>query len=221
MLQTLTSQGKSALLIFGASGHAKVIMDIVEKGNDYTVGLVVDDNPALQGTYIYGYRILGGRNVLSGSRTGQSRGMHAVVAIGNNRIRADIANWLCANGATLSRALVHPSAQLARGVVVGDGSVVMAGAIINPDAHIGRNVIVNTGAVVEHDCTIGDTVHVAPGATLCGGITVGENSMVGAGVVIHPNVRIGRNVIIGAGATVLGDVQDGLTMAGTPAKPIK
>lgn len=220
MSQTVTGQGKSALLVFGASGHAKVIMDIVEKGNAYTVGQVADDNPALQGKDIYGYRILGGRDVLSGG-AGQPRGMPAVVAIGNNRIRADVANWLCANGAMLCRALVHPSAQLARGVVVGGGSVVMAGAVINPDAHIGRNVIVNTGAVVEHDCTIGDAVHIAPGATLCGGITVGENSLVGAGAVIHPNVRIGRNVIIGAGATVLGDVQDGLTVAGTPAKPIK
>lgn len=220
MSQTVISQEKCALLVFGASGHAKVIMDIVERGNDYMVGQVVDDNPALQGMDIYGYRILGGRDVL-GDRTGQARGMHAVVAIGNNRIRADIANWLCTNGAMLSRALVHPSAQLARGIVVGDGSVVMAGAIVNPDAHIGKNVIINTSAVVEHDCTIGDAVHVAPGATLCGGIMVGENSLVGAGAVIHPNVRIGRNVIIGAGATVLGDVQDGLTVAGTPAKPIR
>lgn len=220
MSQTVTGQGKSALLVFGASGHAKVVMDIVEKGNDYTVGQVADDNPALKGADIYGYRILGGRAELLGE-AGLLHGMPAVVAIGNNRIRADIANWLCANGARLSRALVHPSAQLARGVVVGEGSVVMAGAIVNPDAHIGRNVIVNTGAVVEHDCTIGDAVHVAPGATLCGGITVGENSLVGAGAVIHPNVRIGRDVIIGAGATVLGDVRDGLTVAGTPAKPIK
>lgn len=215
-----TSQKKSALLVFGASGHAKVIMDIVEKGDAYAIKWVADDNPALKGNSIYGYTILGGRDALL-CGAGLLRGTHAVVAIGNNRIRADIANWLGANGAILSRALVHHSVQVARGAAIGDGSVVMAGAIINSDAHIGKNAIINTGALVDHDCAIGDAVHIAPGATLCGGITVGEGSLIGAGAVIHPNVRIGRNAIIGAGATVLGDVQDDSRVAGTPAKPIE
>lgn len=220
MSQPRTGQKKNPLLVFGASGHAKVIMDIVEKGHAYEIGYVADDKTTLKGGSIYGYSIVGGRQeLLDGA--GLLCGMHTVVAIGDNRIRADIAEWLCANGAVLSQALVHPFVQAARGVTIGDGSVVMAGAIINSDAQIGKNVIVNTGALIDHDCRIGNAVHVAPGVTLCGGITVGEGSLIGAGTVIHPNVCVGRNVIIGAGATVLGDVQDNLRVAGTPAKPIK
>lgn len=210
---------KQRLLVFGASGHAKVVMDIAEKGGIYTIKWVADDNPALKGRHVYGYFITGGKDMLSADAD-ILRATHAVVAVGNNRIRAEIAAWVCAHGGALSEALVHPSVQLARGAVIGEGSVVMAGAVINADTSIGKNVIVNTGALVDHDCVIGDAVHLAPGVTLCGGIEIGEGSMIGAGAVICPNTHIGRNVTVGAGATVLNDVPDNATVVGTPAKQI-
>lgn len=210
--------GRKAVLVFGASGHAKVVMDVIEKSGVFFVSAVADDNPALKGTSIYGYTVMGGRQELSEQRLKLAQ---AVVAIGHNRIRTDVAAWLESNGYSLCAAVFHPSAQVARGVCAGEGTVVMAGALINSDARIGRNVIVNTGAIVDHDCVIGDGVHVAPGVTMCGGIKVGERTLIGAGAVLHPNVRVGRDVTIGAGATVLGDVQDGLTVTGTPAKPLR
>lgn len=210
----------AAVIVLGASGHAKVVMDTIEKSEGFFVSGLVDDNPALQGALIYGYQVIGDRQTLLEQRFKLS-GAACIVAIGDNHIRTEVAAWLEANGFSLGVAIFHPSAQVARGVFVGSGSIVMAGALINSDARIGKNVIVNTGSIVEHDCVIGDGAHVAPGVTMCGGIVVGARTLIGAGAVLHPNVHIGKDVIIGAGATVVCDVPDGLTVVGTPAKMMR
>ncbi|MDO8343846.1 MAG: acetyltransferase [Cellvibrio sp.] len=211
---------EKGILIFGASGHAKVVIDIVEKAGLFSVCTLADDDPALRGAWVYDYEVMGGKSDLLANRIKLTQTC-SIVAIGNNRIRTELAAWLVSNGSNLCVAIFHPSAQVARGVSVGDGSVVMAGVVINSDTRIGRNVIVNTGAIIDHDCLIGDAAHVAPGATLCGGIEVGERTLIGAGAVLHPNIRIGKDVTIGAGATVLSNVPDGLTVVGTPAKQVR
>ena len=205
------------VVIFGASGHAKVVIDVLEKQGRARVEFLADDNPALHGRDFYGYRIVGGRSELQARCSGASD-LVCIVTIGDNLARAEVADWLKACGLGLAGAAVHPSAQLARGVSVAAGSVLMAGGVVNSDTVIGRNVIINTGATIDHDCVIGDAVHVAPGATLCGSVSVGDFTLIGAGAVVHPNVRIGRNVIVGAGATVLENVPDGATVVGTPAR---
>jgi len=207
---------KEKIFVFGASGHAKVVIDIIEREARYEIAYLVDDAPALKGCDIYGYRVIGGKSELLAVRSGIAGG---IVAIGSNRVRMQVASWLCENGFALVTA-THPSAQIARGVSVGNGSVIMAGAVINSDVHIGANVIINTGAGVDHDCRIGDGAHVAPGATLCGTVTVGDGGFVCAGATIIPNVTLGRGSIVGAGSTVLGDVPEETTVAGSPARKI-
>jgi sugar O-acyltransferase (sialic acid O-acetyltransferase NeuD family) len=194
-----------------------VIIDMLEKGNQHDIAFLVDDDPALKGTVIYGYTVLGGRaDLLEAHKAlGVIKG---IVAIGNNAIRLKIGNWLESAGLQLTIA-IHPSAQIARGSAVSEGTVIMAHAVINPDCRIGKHVIINTAATVDHDCIVGDGVHIAPGATLCGGIKVGSGTFIGAGATIVPNVRIGDNVTVGAGGTVVNDIPDGVTVTGTPAKP--
>jgi UDP-perosamine 4-acetyltransferase len=103
----------------------------------------------------------------------------------------------------------HASAVIASDVAPGEGAQVMAGAIIQPGALIGRNVLVNTRAVVEHDCRIGDHSHIAPGAVLCGGVSVGEGTHVGAGAIVLGGVNLGAGSIVAAGAVVAKDVEAG------------
>jgi sugar O-acyltransferase (sialic acid O-acetyltransferase NeuD family) len=203
------------IFVFGASGHAKVIIDILERMQDVEVAFAVDD--ADKGKTICGYEIIGGRDELLARRKRVNAG---IVAIGDNRARRDAAAWLTGQGFKLASA-IHPAAVLARGVGIGDGTVVMAGCVINTDTTIGVNTIVNTGATIDHDCSIGDCVHVAPGCHLCGGVKVGAGSFIGAGTTVIPQVRIGTNVVIGAGSTVLEDVADGAGVAGSPARPLE
>ena len=203
------------IFVFGASGHAKVVIDIIEQQGMYDIVFLVDDDLSLKGQQVYGYPVLGGKDDLLASDIRKG-----LVAIGSNRARRAVAAWLVANGCEMISA-IHPSAQLARGVTVGSGTVIMAGAVINSDTAIGYDVIVNTRASIDHDCAIGDGTHIAPGSTLCGTVNVGQGCFICAGATIIPNLTIGSNVTVGAGSTVIRDVPDGVTVVGNPAKTLK
>lgn len=208
---------KEKIFVFGASGHAKVVIDIIEKQGLYEITFLVDDDLSLKGTEFFDYPVVGGKNDLL-SLAGAPR--KAMVAIGSNKARCHVSAWLSERGFERVSA-VHPSAELSRGVRVGAGSVVMAGVCINADTVIGEDVIVNTRASVDHDCAIGDGVHLAPGSTLCGTVSVGAGSFVCAGATVIPNLSVGKHVVVGAGATVIADVPDDVTVVGNPAKTLK
>lgn len=205
------------IFVFGASGHAKVVIDILERLPAVKVAFAVDDAAGTKRKTLCGYAILGGREALLAQRNQATAG---IVTIGDNKTRGEIAAWLVAQGFRLASA-VHPAATLARDVSIGDGTVVMAGCVINSDAAIGANVIVNTGATVDHDCIIGDGVHIAPGCHLCGNVEVGAGSFLGAGTIVIPGVRIGAHALIGAGSTVTADVAAGARVAGSPARALE
>lgn len=205
---------KEKIFVFGASGHAKVVIDIIERQGLYDIAFLADDDPGLKGGVIYGHRVIGGKTELLGHRDSVPAG---IVAIGSISARVKVADWLEENGFRLV-SVVHPSAQLARGVRIGAGTAIMAGTVINSDSTVGRNVIVNTRASIDHDCTIGDGVHIAPGAILCGTVTVGAETFICAGSTIIPNLTIGNNVVVGAGATVIRDIPDKVTAVGSPAR---
>ena len=193
------------VFLYGASGHAKVVMDIVRKAY-YDVPCLIDDNPAV--------------NELSGIPVVHSaEGLSPIiVTIGDCQIRKKIVAKL---GDREYLTVIHPSAIKAESATLGFGSVVMAGAILNPDVVVGNHCIINTGASVDHDCVIGDFVHIAPHCTLCGEVEVEEGTWVGAGTTIIQGVHIGKDCFIGAGAVVVKDVPEGSLCYGNPAKVIK
>ncbi len=205
-----------SVFVFGASGHAKVVIDIFELTKGTTVAFVVDDAARTHGRTICGYPVVGGRDALLANRRKVKSG---IIAIGDNAARARVAAWLAEQGFRATRA-VHPAATIARGIQIGDGTAVMAGVVINAEARVGSNVIINTGATVDHDCVIGDCAHIAPGCHLCGGVRIGAGAFLGAGTTVVPGVTIGANVVIGAGSTVLQDIPDGARMAGSPCRPV-
>lgn len=209
-------KAKEKLVVFGAGGHAKVVIDIIEQQGNYKIAGLLDDDLKLQGQRFFGYPVLGTRAHLPALVSAQLR--HAIVAIGDNADRAAVAAQLDQLGWRFANA-VHPRASIGRGVNIGPGSVVMAGCVVNADAYLGAQVIVNTGATVDHDCRIEDNVHIAPGCHLCGNVGVGQGSLLGAGSTVIPGVSIGKHVIVGAGSTVIRDVTDETRVSGSPARP--
>ena len=190
------------MILYGASGHAKVIIDILE-ANGQKIDFIVDDNPALN--ELLGYEVR--RN------TGEYD--EAIISIGSCEIREKVVESLKVNKYLT---IVHPSAVVSPRATIAEGTVVMQGAIVQSCAKIGKHCIVNTGASVDHDCEIGDYVHVAPHATILGGVKVGGGSWIGAGAVVKQYIKVGKNCMIGAGAVVLKDVPDGATVVGVPGK---
>lgn len=210
--------GERKILVYGASGHGKVVIDILaELGLSGVLGFV-DDGRGQQGHSVVDYPVLGDGDWL---RAEAARVALAVaLGIGDNRVRQRVAERCIELGAALLTA-VHPRAVVSRFASIGDGTAVMAGAVVNPDAAIGRGVIVNSGAVVEHDVALGDFCHVSPNAALGGGAKVGPLSHVGLGASVLPGVRIGARVVVGAGATVTRDLEDGVVAVGVPARVIR
>ena len=197
------------MYLFGASGHGKVIKDILN-ANGIKVEAFADDNPNVNEC--------GGRPVMHDA-TGLSP---MIVSIGVNRIRKMIVERLKANNPDIKFATaIHPSAVISPSAKIGEGTVVMAGAVINADAVIGNHCIVNTGATVDHDCKIGDYCHIAPGVNISGATHVGEGTWVGVGSCVIQCLNIGKNCMIGAGSVVVKDIPDNVTAFGCPAKVIK
>jgi sugar O-acyltransferase (sialic acid O-acetyltransferase NeuD family) len=207
---------KPRVFVFGASGHAKVVIDAIERGGRYDVAFLCDDAPEKHGSKVMGYTIARGREELLARRNETSLG---IVAIGANAVRLQIAQWLAGHGCRFLTA-VHPQAVIAREVEIAEGTVVMAGCIVNSGARIGAHAIVNTGASVDHDCALAEGVHIGPGAHLCGHVSIGAGTLIGAGTTIVPSVRVGANAVVGAGSTVLADVPDGARVGGTPCRPL-
>ncbi|MGQ9601742.1 MAG: acetyltransferase [Candidatus Bipolaricaulia bacterium] len=208
---------RDKLLVYGASGHGKVIIDIVEREGKCKIVGLVDDNPALEGRDFCGYPVLGGSELLDKE---DYLNCKLILAIGDNLARKILWEKIRPLGYELAT-VVHPSAQIARDVSLGLGTVVMAATAINPGTRIGENAIINTGATIDHDCVIGDYVHISPGAHLAGNVHVGELAHIGIGASIIQGVRIGKGTIIGAGAVVIEDIPDHVTAVGVPAKVIK
>ena len=208
-------KAKEKLLIFGAGGHAKVVIDVIEQQGRYEIAGLLDDDAQSKGSRFFGYAVLGTRANLAALHSDELR--LAIVAIGDNAQRAAVADLLAQQGWHFATA-IHPNASIGRGAQIGPGSVIMAGSVVNADAHLGFHTILNTGATVDHDCRIERGAHIAPGCHLCGGVRVGQNSLLGAGTTVTQGVAIGSKAIVGAGSTVIRDVADGTKVSGVPAR---
>ncbi|MBR2335317.1 MAG: acetyltransferase [Clostridia bacterium] len=196
------------VIIIGAGGHAKVVADTVRKNGDEVIGFL-DDKCDKRGEGFCHSTILGA--VSEYGRFADEASF--IVAVGDGLARKRISETVNAKWYTA----IHPSAIIADGVKIGEGSFVSAGAIVNPDTEVGKHTIINTGSIVEHDCKIGDFTHIAPSATVCGGTSVGELCWIGAGATVINGITVCNGVTVGAGATVVKNVTERGIYVGVPA----
>ena len=198
------------ILIVGAGGHGKVVLDIVKAAGQHRAIGFLDADPALAGASIHGIPVLGQLNLLPKLKS-KARG--AIVAIGDNRARAGCAEVLRQHGYELVNA-VHPKATVSPSAGLGASVVIAAGASVGADGRLEDCVIVNTNAVVEHECRI-------EAAALAGRVSIGEMAFIGLGSRIIQCLSVGANSIVGAGAVVITDVPESSTVVGVPARVIK
>ncbi|WP_246197798.1 acetyltransferase [Chitinophaga agrisoli] len=197
------------IYLIGASGHGKVIAEILEN-NGATISGVFDDDPARQ--QLLDYPVLGPFDAAKYPKDKQ-----VIISIGNNRIRKKKARELDTSFGTA----IHPSANISARSRVGEGSVIMAGVSINCNSVIGKHNILNTNCSIDHDCVLGDFVHVSPNAALAGNVRIGEGTQIGIGACVIQGLIIGKWVTIGAGTVVITDVPDHAVIVGNPGRIIK
>lgn len=210
---------KGRLVIWGASGYARVVADIIRLAKEYEIlGMLDDINPERRGEIVGGVPVLGGREQWEEIR--RQRGTHVIVAVGDGAARLRLADFAAANGMELATA-IHPRATVASDVSIGKGTVIAAGAVVNPAVTIGRHCIINTCASVDHDCTIGEGAHVGPGVRLGGHTRLGKGSWLGIGAITCDRIHIGEGAIIGAGAVITKDIPSRVVAYGVPGRVIR
>lgn len=194
------------ILILGNGGHAKSLIDTIERENKYEIsGLIINENDVNVGEY----KIIGNDDDLN--NLFQSGIRNAAVGIGymgKSDLREKIYARLKEIGYNLP-AICDPSAMIANHVEIGEGSFIGKGAIINSYAAVGKMCIINSASVIEHDCRVDDFSHVSVAAVLCGGVHVGRASFIGANATVIQMKEIGKRCIIGAGAVIRNDVKAG------------
>ncbi|HFC8488753.1 TPA: NeuD/PglB/VioB family sugar acetyltransferase [Neisseria meningitidis] len=206
--------GNRKLAVIGAGGHGKVVAELAAALGTYGEIVFLDDRAQ---SSINGFPVIGTTLLLENSLSPEQ--YDVAVAVGNNRIRRQIAEKAATLGFSLP-VLIHPNAYVSPSATVGQGSVVMAQAVVQAGSVLKDGVIVNTAATVDHDCLLDAFVHISPGAHLSGNTHIGEESWIGTGACSRQQIRIGSRATIGAGAVVVRDVSDGMTVAGNPAKPL-
>lgn len=197
------------MYLYGASGHCKVIIDIIKHSTTKIITAVFDDSPK-ESTIL-------DVPVLDATTLQNTTIDELLISIGDNRLRKNVVEKTQANYISI----VHTNAIVSNYAHIDCGTVVMPGAIINASASIGKHCIINSGAVVEHDCKLADFVHISPNASIAGNVTIGEGTHIGIGAVIIQGVTIGKWVVVGAGAVIIKDIPSHVLVVGNPARVVK
>jgi UDP-perosamine 4-acetyltransferase len=215
-LAALADRGMRRLVLVGAGGHAKVVLEVFRAMGGFDIVGFVDPEPSTPA--VLGVPVLGGDAVLE---TLRAQGVElAFVALGDNRTRQKVGVHLRALGFEIPTA-IHPSSLISPSARISEGVVVMANATVGTDTVIEEFAILNTGAVIDHDNRLCAASHVAPGCALAGNVTVGERAFVGVGSAVRPGIKIGADAVVGAGSAVVSDVPASTCVAGAPARPLR
>lgn len=198
------SSNRKKLILIGASGHARVLLALIE---DLGLDLAGVCDPKLAGEKArswYGIPVLGGDEALENLDPEKYALANGIGPMVGRALRQTLYEKL--RGRFAFPPLIHRTAWVAKDVALADGVQIMAGAILQPGCSIGANTTVNTRASVDHDTKIGANCHIAPGSVICGGVKTADNVYIGAGSTVIQNISIKEGSIIGAGAACVRDV---------------
>jgi sugar O-acyltransferase (sialic acid O-acetyltransferase NeuD family) len=207
------------IVLVGAGGHCKVIIDIIRSMNEYEMIGITDEHTKID--KILDIPIIGDdRKLREIYESGVENAFICVGVLNNMNLRNILYDKLKAIGFKFP-VLKHKSSIVSDYASIGEGTCIMPGAIINAGSIIGINSIINTGSVIEHDCRIGNNTHISPKVSIAGSVIIGDCTHIGIGSTIIQEIRVGNNVTIGAGAVVISDIIDNALAVGVPANVIK
>ena len=208
---------KRKVLLIGAGGHCKVIVDLLLKSKEYQIAGIIDLNERV-GENVLGVPVIGTDSDMSKLfKKGIRHCFIAIGSVGDSNLRAKL-HGLARKAGFAFPSLIHPLALVSPYVALGEGNYIAPGVIINAGTQIGNCCILNTGAIIEHDCKLGNFVHLSSGAVLSGGVTIGDHAHIGAGSVVIQGLKVGIRAMVGAGSVVTKNVRSGIVAYGNPCK---
>ena len=216
----MTERRRHRIVLVGASGHASVVADAIERAERHWIVGVIDHHQT-PGSEACGYPVLGDERVLAGLVAKQHID-GVIVCIGDNATRWRVSRKVAAAAPTLAFvSIVHPFTSVASSAKIGPGAFIGPGAVIAPRAVVGAHAVVNTGATLDHDSVLGEGASLAPGVAVGGNVTIGDVSAVSIGASVSHGITIGAHSVIGAGAIVLSDLPDHCIAYGVPARVVR
>ncbi len=196
------------MILYGASGHAKVVIDCFF-ANKVDIKGIFDDNSDL--------KLLNDIKVIAAYQHDHLPNEKIIISIGDNLTRKEVSRKV---KHTFGKA-IHPSAIISEFAQIDDGTVIFHRSIVQSGCSVGKHCILNTMSSIDHDCVLEDFVHISPNAVLCGNVKVGEGTLIGAGASVIPGIHIGKWCVIGAGAAIIDDVPDNAVVVGVPGRIVK
>ncbi|EJF06989.1 sugar O-acyltransferase, sialic acid O-acetyltransferase NeuD family [Thiovulum sp. ES] len=194
---------KDKIILIGGGGHCKSVIDVIESENKFQILGILDDDESKIGTYILGYKILGTGEDLAKFKNQTDFAIVTIGQVKNPEPRIRYFKLAQDLGFFLPK-IVSPFAIVSRHAKIGNGTVVMHGAIVNASAKVGENSILNSKSLVEHDAIVENSCHISTGAILNGGVLVGENSFIGSGAVCREYTEIPKQSFIKANSIYKG-----------------
>ena len=208
---------KEDIIIVGAGGHAKVIIDIIEEQGQYDI-IGISDLQMGVGEEFAGYPILGGDEVLKFYfNKGVRNAANGVGGYRDNVNRTKVFKAVKEIGFDFPP-VIHPSAVISKSSNIGDGCVIFPGVSINSAVDVGANVIIATNASIDHDTRVGDHVLISAGVTLGADIFIEEGTLFALGSKVISGVCISRDIVVGAGAVVTNSLKERGVYLGCPAR---
>jgi sugar O-acyltransferase (sialic acid O-acetyltransferase NeuD family) len=189
------------LAIFGAGGHGKVVGEIGLLNGYKDIHFFDDKIIEIKN---FPFTIIGNLAKLKDSLKNYNA---FFVAIGDNELRYKKILSLRKEKVNIV-SLIHPKSTISKFSTIGNGTCVMANAVVNPGTLIKEGVIINTSASVDHDCVIENYAHISPNCSLSGNVNIGKFTHLGSGTSVHPGIHIGNNVKTGIGSKIYQNIFD-------------
>ncbi len=210
----------SKILLIGAGGHCRVVLDTLFLLKNYQVTGIIDRQDKM-GQNLFGVPVVGTDDKLKAFREkGIKYCFITVGSVGDPALRVALGRKVIKMGFQCPN-IISPAAVVSKFAEMGTGNFVAPGVVIGPGTVLGNNCIINTGVVVDHDCRLGDYVHLAPGVTISGGVKIGDHSHVGTGACVIQGITIGTDVLIGAGSVVVGNIGNKIIAYGNPCRKVR
>ena len=204
------------MLIVGAKGFAKEVLEIFHQNNELENIVFFDDVTLNLDSKLFNqFTIL--KTIEDAAHYFKTVSPQFTVGIGNPWIRKLMADKFIKVGGIFT-STISPYAHIGRyNNHISEGCNIMTGTVITNDITIGKGCLINLNCTIGHDSIVDHFVELSPSVNISGNCKIGAFTNIGTGAIILPKVKIGMNVIVAAGAVVTKDVQDNCMVAGIPA----